>query len=225
MKTQQTIPTQRLALVAESLGTGDLVRGGERKHVAVLFADLRGFTQYAEPLSPERIVSELNDYLDSVVPAIRAQGGVVDKYIGDAIMAVFGIPNPGPEDAARAVRAAAAMQVALQEHNRERERKGLPPLVQGIGLHCGDVIAGNIGTKERVQYTVIGDAVNVASRLESLSKKMDYSILLSKELFAEASLAGEAAELPAMVSVGSSPIRGRKNSVEVFAVRLEELED
>ena len=154
----------------EVLSQKELRVGGSRQRVAILFSDLRGFTRYAETLPPEQLVAELNDYLDAMVRCIRAEGGVVDKFVGDSIMAVFGAFESPETAAARAIRAAHAMQRALVRHNRERAARGLPSLHHGIGVHVGSVVAGNIGNADRLQYTVIGDAVNLASRLESSCK-------------------------------------------------------
>ncbi|MED5374698.1 MAG: adenylate/guanylate cyclase domain-containing protein [Myxococcota bacterium] len=168
--------------VAQSVldeGGGGLELGGARRQVVVLFSDLRGFTAYSDALSPERLVAEVNAYLDRMVEVISAHGGVVDKYIGDAIMVVFGLPEAQGDDAERAVRCALGMQEALELHNGEREARGLPPLRQGIGVHRGWTVAGNIGSADRLQYTVMGATVNLASRLESATKAEGVSVLVS----------------------------------------------
>ena len=189
----------------------DLV--GEQRDVAVLFSDLRGFTRYAETLSPKQLVSELNAYLNAMLPVISAEGGVVDKYIGDSIMVVFGIPEPKPDDAARAIRTARGMQRALIKHNEERARKGLAPLQHGIGIHAGTVVAGNIGTPERLQYTVVGDVVNLASRLESATKEHGVPVLISKDAIDAAMRSG--AQVPPMQPLGAISLRGRQAPIEV----------
>jgi class 3 adenylate cyclase len=200
--------------IAETLLTSDqLALGGERRPVAVLFSDLRGFTRYAESLPPEQLVAELNAYLDAMLPVIREHGGVVDKYIGDAIMVVFGVPSSRGDEAVRAVRTARDMQAALARHNEARAQAGRTPLVQGIGVHYGPVIAGNIGTPDRLQYTVVGDAVNIASRLESATKEHKVSVLLSNDVV-------EAAADPALRerlrAVGTVDIRGRSGGLAAY---------
>jgi adenylate cyclase len=110
-----------------------------------------------EGLDPQRLVGELNAYLEAMVSVIDQEGGIVDKYIGDAIMVVFGIPGTHPDDADRAVRTATRMREALVQHNQERVEAGLDPLREGIGVHFGHAVAGNIGTAERLQYTAVGD--------------------------------------------------------------------
>jgi class 3 adenylate cyclase len=190
-----------------------LALGGSNKRAAVLFSDLRGFTRYAERLSPEALVDELNAYLHEMVAEIRAEGGVVDKYIGDAIMAVFGIPSEHPDDAARAIRAASRMGVALRRHNVDRTSRGLPPLAHGIGVHYGPMVAGNIGTAERMQYTVIGDAVNLASRLESATKDAVVGVLISED--ARQAAQGAGLELPTLLSRGEIHLRGHEAPITV----------
>jgi class 3 adenylate cyclase len=194
--------------VASSAMAGELALGGSNKQAAVLFSDLRGFTRYAEGLAPERLVDELNAYLHEMVAEIRAEGGVVDKYIGDAIMAVFGVPSGRPDDAARAIRAADRMRVALARHNRDREARGLPPLAHGVGVHYGPMVAGNIGTAERMQYTVIGDAVNLASRLESATKDTHVELLVSDTAVRAAQAAG--VSVPALKVHGTIAVRGHE---------------
>ena len=150
---------------------------------------------------------------------IMDKGGLVDKYIGDAIMVVFGIPRFQPDAAAHALRTAKAMQEALVIHNQGRAERGLSPLKQGIGLHFGEVVVGNIGTRERMQYTVIGDAVNVASRLESATKDAGVPILASKHLVDAAAATGLDCRA---VSRGTLAVRGRDDGVEVCAVWVDD---
>jgi adenylate cyclase len=199
----------------EVLRAGELSLGGRRQDIAVLFSDLRGFTTYAEHLPPERIVAELNGYLDAMVQVVRAEGGVVDKYIGDSIMVVFGVPHSRPGDARRAIRAAARMHQALHEHNAERACRRLPALQHGIGIHYGAAVAGHIGTKDRSQYTVIGDTVNLASRLQSATKDEQVNTLISSDAARAAQAEGEGA-LPVLRSCGELRVRGRDSSLEVL---------
>jgi len=198
-----------------ALDDEDALKGSERQ-VAVLFSDLRGFTTYAEDARPDALVAELNAYLDAMVPAIRKERGVVDKYIGDAIMAVFGAPFGDGDEAGRAIRTAAAMQDALATHNEARAGKGLPPLAMGVGVHLGRVVAGHVGTKERMQYTVVGDTVNVASRLEGATKTENVPVLLSEAVVAEARRG--ATEIPPLVEHGSIDIRGRTQRLTVYTL-------
>lgn len=196
-----------------ALHSDELQLGGANRRAAILFSDLRGFTRYAEKLPPERLVEELNAYLHDMVAEIRAEGGVVDKYIGDAIMAVFGIPRERPDDALRAIRAAARMRAALARHNEARAARGLPPLAHGVGVHFGTMIAGNVGTSERMQYTVIGDVVNLASRLESATKEVGVDVLVSRAA-AEAAAPGA----PPLRPLAALAVRGHEQPVEVLTL-------
>ena len=201
-------------IAQEAMEAEEITLGGRRQPVAVLFSDLRGFTAYSERVPPEQLIAELNGYLDVMVGAIRREGGVVDKFIGDAIMVVFGVPKSGPKDAQRAIRAAAAMQAALVQHNEVRAGKGRPPFKQGIGVHYGTVVAGHVGTTQRVQFTVVGDVVNVASRLESATKTAEVPVLISAAAVEAA--AGEGC--PALRCLGRIEVPGHAQDLEVHTL-------
>jgi len=161
-------------------GSQEDVLGGNESVATVLFSDIRAFTTLAEQLGAHPTVTLLNDYFARMVDCISGQGGMLDKFIGDAIMAVFGLPVPGEDDEDRALRAAIAMIRSLWEWNREREQRGEPILDVGVGLNTDSVVAGNIGSPKRMDYTIIGDGVNLASRLESACKHYGARILLSE---------------------------------------------
>ena len=201
-------------IAQEAIDAEEITLGGRRQPVAVLFSDLRGFTSYSEHVPPEQLIAELNNYLGAMVAVIREEGGVVDKFIGDAIMVVFGIPKPGPDDARRAIRAAAAMQSALVEHNVARASAGKPPFAHGIGVHFGPAVAGHVGNAERLQYTVVGDVVNVASRLESATKSAGASVLIS----AAAVEAAEGDRHPPLKSLGHVEIPGHEQNLKVYTL-------
>lgn len=170
------------AVVADLLQRPEaLVLTGELREVTVLFADIRGFTSLSEQLSAPDVVSRLNRYFAEMVMVIHGCGGMVDKFIGDAIMAVFGAPLTSADHPEQAVRAALGMQAALERLNRSWASEGLPPLRIGIGVHTGEAVIGNVGSPERLDYTVIGDVVNTASRLESLTKERNSALLISLE--------------------------------------------
>jgi len=156
---------------------------GERRECVVMFTDIRGFTAMSENALPEKIVADLNEYFTLMVDVVDNYGGILDKFIGDAIMAVFGAPVPDPEDPLRAVKAALEMRTRLKKINEAFKARGLPELRTGIGLHSGQVVAGNMGHAERMEYTVIGDTVNLASRLESMTKELKCDVILSEDLY------------------------------------------
>ena len=190
--------------------------GGEEREVTVLFADLRGFTTFAEKLPPREVVTQLNRYLDRMSTAIESTGGVIDKFIGDEIMALFGAPVSSAESAHRAVQAALAMRTALAKLNTEFVAEGLPPLAFGIGINSARVIAGNIGSTRRLNYSVIGDGVNLAARLQSLTRNADYAtdfIVSGSTLEAARRHADYAAR-----DLGSTFVKGRSEPVRIFTI-------
>ncbi len=186
--------------------------GGNRSMVAVLFSDIRNFTTISEQSSAEEIVALLNDYFSRMIEPIFSYEGTLDKFIGDAIMAVFGAPVTREDDAERAVRAAMEMRRALKHFNEERKAKGLPPLDNGIGITKGEAISGNIGSEQRMDYTVIGDTVNVASRLEGLTKNYDYKILINQEVYQEIK-----DKIPCM-DLGFAHVKGKEGDVHIYGV-------
>jgi adenylate cyclase len=165
--------------VVEHLLAGKVTLGGESITVTILFTDIRSFTSISETMDAQALVALLNEYFTEMVSIVMQHDGVVDKYIGDAIMAVFGAPVSRPDDAKNAVRAAVRMRQALARLNERLAERGLAPLQTGIGLHTGEVVAGNIGSERRMEYTVIGDAVNLASRLEGTTKELGVSVVIS----------------------------------------------
>ncbi|WP_020676461.1 adenylate/guanylate cyclase domain-containing protein [Geopsychrobacter electrodiphilus] len=156
--------------------------GGEEKVVTILFSDIRGFTGLAEGLSPSAVVELLNGYFSEMVKVIGRFEGMVDKFMGDAVLALFGAPITVGNEAMRAVCCALAMQAALQKFNQAGQKKGQQTLLAGIGINTGPVIAGNVGSAMRMEYTVIGDSVNVAARLQSIARAGE--ILISEQTYA-----------------------------------------
>src|SRR2546421_1885205 len=188
----------------------DEVLGGNESVATVLFSDIRSFTTLAEQLGAQPTVTLLNDYFERMVDCISQQGGMLDKFIGDAIIAVFGLPVPGEDDEDRALRAAIAMIRSLWEWNGEREHRGEPSLDMGVGVNTDLVVAGNIGSPKRMDYTIIGDGVNLASRLESACKHYGARILFSE--FTGAKLKG----VYRVREVDKVIVKGKTKPVAIF---------
>lgn len=169
--------TQELA--EQLLASGDAKLGGDRKEVSVLFSDIRGYTNLVERMDAEAVVGMLNDYFNAMVEPIFKHKGTLDKYMGDAIMGVFGSPIPLEDHAWRAVKTALDMRLALDHFNGERMAQGESPIHIGIGIHSGNAISGNIGHSRRMEFTVIGDDVNLGSRLEGTTKRYNCDIIIS----------------------------------------------
>ena len=165
------------------LGDGTDIMGGQDTSATILFSDVRSFTTITETLGAQGTVSLLNEYFDIMVAAISDQGGMVDKFIGDAIMAAFGIPVAHEDDEDRGVRAGINMIKHLWEWNEQREKEGKMPIDMGLGLNTDSIVAGNIGSSKRMDYTMIGDGVNLAARLESACKQYSARILISDYTF------------------------------------------
>jgi len=169
------------AVVQEMLKHPEALRlGGERRVITLLFTDIRGFTTMSENLDPEGVVKLLHDFLNPMSNIIINQGGTIDKYMGDAIMALFGAPLEQPDHARQACRAALQMEDTLEELNRQWAKQGRPPLKIGVGVNTGPVAVGNMGSDRLFDYTAIGDNVNLASRLEGLTKYYGTNILISQ---------------------------------------------
>lgn len=189
--------------------------GGSRCRCVVLFTDLVGFTELSAQLEPAPLFALLNRYFEAIAAAVIEQQGLVDKFIGDALMAEFGVPRSRGDatEALAAVTAALIMQRRLATLNRSLEAQGLPPLRQGIGLHVGEVIAGNLGSSQRLEFTVIGATVNLACRLEALTRRFpEHPILISAELRALLPPDWPALEL------GEQRLKGWPEPVRVFAL-------
>lgn len=195
----------------------DLRLGGVNQKVTVMFADIRGFTPMSETLEPARVVEILNEYFTRVTEVIFDCGGMLDKYIGDAVMAVFGAPVSKGNDSSNAVNAAIQIQRLLIELNRDAAARHWPELRVGIGINSGIVTAGNIGSPRRLDYTVVGDTVNTASRL--MSNAAGGQILISHSTAAETEDELDLEPLPAL------RVKGRTEPVKVFQVNWEESQD
>ncbi len=168
------------AVADRLLEGGESALGGSVQEVTVLFSDIRSFTNISEHIGARETVSMLNDYFSEMVEAVFEHQGILDKYIGDALMALFGAPFPDPRDADNALSTACRMMERLRDFNARRRAEGHAEIIIGIGINTGEVIAGNIGSEKRMEYTVIGDGVNLAARLESANKHYGTRILISE---------------------------------------------
>jgi adenylate cyclase len=189
--------------------------GGDRRPITVLFSDIRGFTSMAESMRPDAIAQLLTEYFSEMVEIIFEHGGTLDKFVGDSVMALWGAPIAHPGDPDRALRAAVAMQQGIRRLNQRWATAGRPEIGVGIGINYGEVFAGNIGSHRRLEYTVIGDAVNVANRL--CSEAGAGEILVSEALCRVVKEQVEYEYLPEM------SLRGRAQAVQVYRVRGEGL--
>ncbi|MEM6847777.1 MAG: adenylate/guanylate cyclase domain-containing protein [Pseudomonadota bacterium] len=208
-------------IVQELTTTGHAFGEPKLQPVAVLFADMVGFTAIAERLGPVELVGLLREFHGRLARVALREGGTVDKYIGDAIMIHFGTPEPRHDDAVRALRCAAGMITAIKTWNNSRAAEGLEPIHLGIGVHCGDVVVGNIGDAQRLEYTVLGDAVNVASRLEQLTRTLGVILVTSDAVIDAVRQTGTEPEmlLPGLVPQGTEAVKGRADPVRIWALQ------
>jgi adenylate cyclase len=206
--------------IVEMLAERDEPLGAVRRQtVAVLFVDIVGFTRMAEEMAPEAVVTMLREFHVRMTAEIFACGGTVEKYIGDAIFAVFGLPLATPEDAANALHCADRMMAALQEWNRDRAGRGQPPLAIGIGLNHGPAVIGDVGSEHSMSFTVIGDTVNTASRLQGLTRRFDTPLVVGDPLV-DAVKTGASDTAVALLAQlhdqGEQTLRGRASPVRVW---------
>ena len=183
---------------------------GSRQEVCVLFADIRGFTTMSEAMPPEQVTLLLNRYFDRMVAAIHHHDGTLDKFIGDGIMAVFGTPLRSANPCNDAFACACHMIEALDAFNAEQILLGATPIAIGIGLHYGEAVVGYVGSRERYEYSVIGDTVNVSSRIEGLTRGLDHPVLLSESVYRQLS------DTQRLIRIGPMAIKGR-SAMNIFA--------
>lgn len=197
--------------VSEAILDGQVSLEGEAREVSVLFCDIRDFTRFSTSRAPREVVDRLNQFFSRVSRAIHAHGGTINKFLGDGFLAVFGAPVGHADHPRRAVQAALQMEAGLAAFNAELEERGEPALEIGIGIDSGQVIAGNVGSPDRLEYTVIGDPVNRSSRIEQLNKTFGTRILISARTYKCSGLAGGRALAPVTV-------KGIEEPIEVVAV-------
>jgi adenylate cyclase len=205
--------------VRDHLLTGELHLGGELRRATVLFSDLRGFTSIAERMTPGEVVATLNEYFSMMAEWVRVCGGFVDKFMGDAMLVVFGLfdtsDSDGGRGAADAIRCALGMGERLTALNLRRSAAGQSALAISIGVDSGEVLAGTIGAEDRLEFTVIGDTVNVAARLQEVGKLRDAPVLVSETAYQLAAGRGAA---PPLIAIDTVPLRGRRGAVRVYGI-------
>jgi len=185
--------------------------GGERRRVTLLLTDIRGFTTLSEEIAPEMLVQRLNAYWEEMVAVLFAHGGMLITFMGDGLLAAFGVPKPASDDADRAVATALAMQKRVAALNDLGTLLPLGPLRVGMAVHTGDVIVGNIGSSSRIEFTVIGDVVNSVSRLEGMNKALGTDLLISADAVAALS------SREGLRDLGELQIRGRTEPLRAYA--------
>ena len=185
---------------------------GERRRVTVLFSDIRGFTELAEAMLPEAVVELLTEFFDRMVEVTIRNHGTIDKFLGDGMMVIFGAPLDDAYQEQHAVTAALEMQHELRELCAKWEKEGRPPVRMGIGINSGNAVVGNIGSLEHIEYTAVGDTVNLASRLESVTKELGVEIIVSEPTY------DAVRPLFQFKSAGTVNIRGRHDAVHAYSV-------
>ena len=198
--------------IAEMVMKGELKLGGERKNAAVFFSDIRSFTAISEKLEPEEVVEFLNEYMSRMVDCVNKSHGVVDKFIGDAVMAVWGAPVSHGNDTENAINGALEMRKSLIDFNKGRGGDKKPIIKIGCGINTGPVLAGQIGSQDKMEYTVIGDTVNLASRIETLTKPFSTDILISQDSY---NLVKDVYHVEAMKKI---KVKAKAEPQQIFAV-------
>jgi len=191
----------------------DELRRGRRQDVAILFVDMRGFTPLSESLTPEALSEFVGTFRQRITRAADSCGGTIDKYIGDAALVVFGLDRAGRNDADAAITCGRTMLEAFADWSRQRQGDGLPPVHVGIGVHWGEVFCGAVGDEARLEYTVLGDPVNVAARLQELTKEAGLSMIASSEVLAAA---GHDPAATGWQTLPTMPLRGRRGTIAAY---------
>jgi adenylate cyclase len=210
--------------IADEMLKGDIILGGEEKQATVLFSDIRSFTQLSEGLSPTDLLSFLNKYFTLSSQCVDNNMGVIDKYIGDAIMALFGVPIAHKHSALNAVRTASDMLTALQGFNQQTGTSMGKKLSIGIGINSGRLIAGNMGAINRLNYTVLGDEVNLASRLEGLCKLYKVEIIISQSTYQQLQQTPQELSTFTFRKLDDVKVKGKSQAITIYQVITEPLE-
>ncbi|MEM8948061.1 MAG: adenylate/guanylate cyclase domain-containing protein [Pseudomonadota bacterium] len=205
-------------LVDELAGQDQPLGAVRRQSVAVLFADIQGFTSLSEAMPPEEVVDLLRSFHERMETAVFAHDGTLDKYMGDGLMATFGTPNPGDHDATNALLAARRMLTELGELNDARQAAAEHPINLSIGIHYGPVVQGDIGGGRRLEFTVLGDTVNVASRLEAMTRELDTSLVISSDMVDQLKKETADPDLSGLVEGSPTEVRGRTSRLGIWTM-------
>ncbi|MDX1488795.1 MAG: adenylate/guanylate cyclase domain-containing protein, partial [Acidiferrobacterales bacterium] len=208
-------------MINDIISSGTNLSSVREQPVAVLFADLFNFTEMSAHLSGFQVIALLREYYGLMEEAVFVNGGTLEKYIGDGIMATFGTPKPGSQDASNALASARAMVTGMAQWNLRRQRHGEAALRIGIGLHYGEVTLGNVGSERRLELTVLGHTVNLASRLEHLTRDVDPAIIMSDALLQQARREGVAELTGKFVDLGPRVIRGQSEPLRIWGLENE----
>jgi adenylate cyclase len=200
------------AALVERIASDGMLTGGDRREVTVMFADIRGFTRLSEELDPRIVIEMLNGYFSEMSRVIKSHHGHVTRVMGDGIMSVFGALEHNPWHVQDAVEAAIEMRDALGRYNQGLRSMGRPELRFGIGIHCGSAVAGLVGSSDLVEFTVMGDVVNVASRVEALTRELGSDILVTEQVMRNLGDGFKVEQMPAL------PIKGKALPVVTWAV-------
>jgi adenylate cyclase len=195
--------------ITQDLMTRDIVLGGQSKDIVVFFSDIRGFTTLSEQLSPDVVVSILNRYFSRMVRVILESGGIVDKFVGDAIMAFWGHNKMNDDITRAAYNACLKMKIELASLNKELESEGLPTIKIGMGLHRGKAVVGTIGSEDRMEFTSIGDTINTAARVESLTKEYKTDLLITEPIF-------NCLDSGTLTELGEVLLKGKQQAVRIY---------
>ncbi|HAE60252.1 MAG TPA: hypothetical protein DCG54_12300 [Anaerolineae bacterium] len=203
--------------VAEAIRSGQVQLEGENRVVSVLFCDIREFTDFSEQHTPQEVVAMLNEFLPLVVQAAQKNGGMVNKFGGDSTLIIYGAPRELDDSAYHAILTALDIQTGLKSLNQRLAKKGEPPLRVGVGINTGSALAGAVGPRERQEYTVVGNTVNLAARIDGLNKQFpEHNILISEQT--RFALGNHLDEFD-MINLGPVSIRGKNEQVEIWAVK------
>ncbi|MGI9505506.1 MAG: adenylate/guanylate cyclase domain-containing protein, partial [Geminicoccaceae bacterium] len=190
-----------------------------RQSVAVLFADIQGFTSLSETMPPEKVVDLLRGFHERMERAVFDHDGTLDKYMGDGLMATFGTPNPGRRDATNALLAARRMLAEIDDLNQTRIAASEPPIALSIGIHYGPVVQGDIGGVRRLEFTVLGDTVNVASRLETMTRDLGTPLAISSDMIDQLRQETTDPDLSRLIEGSSQEVRGRAGRLGVWTLQ------